>query len=341
MFIAKKFPDSARGGLIRLKKVLILAACLLCLAQGTHRVMAADTTWYPGSVAIGLDARSLGMGGACLAVIDPWVSPANPAALVFLTNQGVFAGRYLDPTIDPQSGRGGQEDLYVFYVHPNEENGAYSVVAFQNTFTNKIMNDFTIFATRFTALQYGYGYALTDQISLGFNLRQVQTLDRADIGDLFNQFFTVDLGAVFRPNKALTASILLMDALSPSVRYDIDVDNSGVVDDDEHYYFPVQSRLLFGGSFRLGNFLAIAADVDYNLTVYADLWNMTRVGVELRPLPFLAVRGGYYHGQPTMGFGFILGKPDGVQVNLDFGQYWPENGDYLSVTQCMQMVAHF
>ena len=68
---------------------------------------------------------------------------------------------------------------------------------------------------------------------------------------------------------------------------------------------------------------------------------MTRAGVELRPLPFLAVRGGYYHGQPTMGVGFRLGKPDGVQVNLDFGQYWPNAGEYASTTQSMQMVVYF
>ena len=316
-----------------MKNALIVTACLLCLALGTHPVLAADTTWYPGSIPLGLDARSLGMGGACLAVIDPWVSPANPAALAFLTNQGVFAGRYVDPVFDLATSLGEQEDVYLFYVHPNEENGAYSVGVFQNTFSNVfVVGTSPHDITRFTALQYGYGYPVSEHISLGFNLRQVQALDGTASGDLSTQFLTADVGAVFRISKALTASILVTDVLSPMVDLTI-----GGTD----YYYSVESRLLFGGSFRLGNFLVIAVDVDYNIAGYDDLGDMTRVGAELRPLPFLAIRGGHYHGQPTMGFGFSLGKPDGVQVNLDFSQYWPENGDYVSPTQCMQMVVYF
>ena len=72
----------------------------------------------------------------------------------------------------------------IFYVHPNEGNGAYSVGAFQNTFSNFFLfgtdtHDFT----KYTALQYGYGYLVSDRISLGFNLRQVHSLDGTTAGD--------------------------------------------------------------------------------------------------------------------------------------------------------------
>lgn len=315
-----------------MKKALVLAVCLLCLTLGTRAARAADTTWYPGTIPLGLDARSLGMGGACLAVIDPRTSPANPAALVFVTDQGLFAGRYVDPVYDPISSRAEQQYVYLFYVHPNGGNGAYSVGVFQNAFTFNFAEDaFTHDFTRFTGLQYGYGYPLSDRICLGFNLRQIQSLDGLSTGDMTNQFMTADVGAVFRLNEAIAASVLVTDVLSPLVTFEIE---------GEDYYYAVRSRLLFGGSFRLGSLLLLAADIDFNIAGYDDLWYMTRAGVELRLLPFLALRGGYYHGQPTVGVGLKLGKPDRVQVNLDFGQYWPKPGEYLNVTQCLEMVVY-
>ncbi|MCL6614688.1 MAG: hypothetical protein K6U03_08775 [Firmicutes bacterium] len=292
-----------------MKKILFLfvVVSLAFLGLGV-RAARADTTWYPSSLAVGLDARSLGMGGACLGVVDPRFYPVNPAGLPFLTRQGVFAGRFVDPPIDPVEMSGDQLFLHLAYVHPNTGAGAYSIGAYQNHYyeTDRYWD--------FKVLQYGYGYEVNEEIGLGFNLRPVARTDESS--GAVESYVTLDAGAVFRLNEAVTAAVLVTDVT-------------------------MEPRILFGGSIRFGELLLVAVDVERGFTNGEELLEATRLGVEVRPIPPLALRAGSYHGRATMGFGLRLGRHEGLEIDLDFAQYWPEGGAYASPTQAMGMTVYF
>lgn len=291
-----------------MKRVLLfVAVSLACLGLGI-RAARADTTWYPSSLAVGLDARSLGMGGACLGVIDPRFYPVNPAGLPFLTRQGIFAGRFVDPSIDPVEMSGDQLFLHLTYVHPDAGAGAYSVGAYQNHYYEPDRY------WDFMALQYGYGYEVNEEIGLGFNLRPVMRTD--ETSGTAESYIAFDAGAVFRLNEAVTAAVLMADVTSTP-------------------------QILFGGSVRFGEFLLVAVDVEKGFTNVDELLAATRFGVEIRPIPPLALRAGSYHGRTTMGFGLRFGRREGLEIDLDFAQYWPEGGAYADPTQAMGMTVYF
>ncbi|MGQ9778417.1 MAG: hypothetical protein ACUVRM_00880 [Bacillota bacterium] len=316
-----------------MKKVLLsLAVQFVFLFVGTQATFA-ETTWYPNSSTLGLDARSLGMGGACLAIIDPYLSPANPAVLPFLDRQAVSAGRFVHPLV--ANLLGDQTYLHLDYLHPNTENGAYSLMAYQNRyFISYEIADTSIehYYTDLKVLQYGYGYRFNDYLSLGFNLRYINQTDNTAEGDFFNNYLSLDGGAIFRLNEAVTAAILVMDFPAPKIQATFN---------SELFYYVIEPRILFGGSVRFGNLLLVAIDVEAGFRNVDELLAATRLGLELRPFPFLALRAGAYHGQKTMGFGLKLGRREGMEINLDFGQYWPESGNYASPTQSMQMTVYF
>ena len=273
-----------------MKRFWTIAVCLLLLAFAAKAALAVDTTWYPSTPAIGLDARALAMGGACLAVADQYSYPVNPAGLSFVADQGVFVGRYVYPEIEYDSNPlssaawGDQWHLYLAYVHPDEGNGAYGITAYQNSYVYAWLAGFDRYHT-YTTLQYGYGrIVLKDRLSLGFNLRQVNVVDEGPDG--FNHFNTImigDIGATLQLNKTLAFSILLTDVGSPKI-----VVMEEVIDEiTDIVYYHASTRLIFGGSFRLGDFLVAAVDLDYNVAGITDLFNVTRAGIELRPSPSL------------------------------------------------------
>ncbi|MGE5551605.1 MAG: hypothetical protein ACM3ZC_13920 [Bacteroidota bacterium] len=326
-----------------MKEAVTVLCCLLLLACAAQPALAIDTTWYPSTAALGLDARALAMGGACLAVADRYSYPVNPAGLAFITDQSVFIGRYTYPNIeyDPNplssAAWGGQQHLYLAYAHPDTGSGAYGFTAYQNEYVFAWLAGTDRYHT-YTAFQYGYGRLVLDnRLSLGINLRQVGVVDEAlDNLNHFNAITTGDIGATLQINKMLAFSILVTDVSSPRiVVWDEEIDGETV----EHYY-DVPTWIFFGGSVRLGDFLVAAVDLDYNVANVLDLFNVTRAGFELRPIPLFAVRGGLYHGQPTFGFGVKLGAKDGIQLALDFAEFWPGVLD-VSPKQCLQATIIF
>jgi len=323
-----------------LKKLFFLLLLTFGCLWAWALPVAANTTWEPGALALGLDARSFGMGGACLTVLDAWAEPYNPAALPFLPRQGFWFGRFTNPYVDSAELKGDQLHLHLGYLHPETENGAYAITAYRHRFLwdyigvvgyNHSYTDLAVF-------QYGYGYRLNERLALGFNVRRVAQTDEIEeeaTGALLmrkNTYLSFDIGGVFRLNKAIAASVLVTDVFAPKIHF-----NLGGTD----YLYDVTPRVLFGGAFRLGDFFIFALDLDGDFINFDELLAATRIGVEIRPLPFVAIRSGCYHGWDTIGFGLRLGRMEGLEMALDFAQYWPNEGDILSRVQTWEMTIRF
>lgn len=332
-----------------LRKLFTAVLSLVFVACFAQSALALETTWFPSTIPVGLEARALGMGGACLAVTDARSYPANPAALVFLTDQGVFTGRFVNTEFDMTLGD--QEYFYLCYAHPGvETNNAYSLTYYQNSFRwESILNlgsytDNHLFYTRFLAIQYGYGHRFSDRISLGLNLRRVNTLDRYRLGgDYSSGVASIDAGAVFHPNKMMTVSVLITDVFAPDVsfvyEYDDDNDPSTPAKEVKVHYL-TKTRILLGGAFRVGDLLLLAMDVDYSLGLSSDLMEAVRIGGEVHLGP-VALRAGMYHGELTIGGGLKLGsrERDKLEINLDIAQTLPTSG--VGSVQCMQLTVYF
>lgn len=352
------------------KKLLGAVLSLIFVACFAQPASALETIWYPGTVPVGLDGRSLGMGGACLAVTDMWVTPVNPAALVFLPDQGVYVGRFINSNNDTASGLGDQTYIYLCYMLPETANGSgHALTYYQDAYDNEVTGiELTHLYTRYTAFQYGYGHRLSDQISLGLNVRRVDTLDRYYINsdgsaiDIPSGIITIDAGAVFRLNKMMTFSILITDVLAPEVEFYWDPsggtgggggdggdgDNGG---DDapsgKPMHYLTEARILFGGSIRIGDLVLLAVDVDYSSEGWSDLSSILeslRLGAELHLGPIF-LRGGLYRGDPTIGLGLRLGnRQDKMEINLDLSQYYPSSSSLASPVApatCLQMRVYF
>lgn len=347
-----------------LKKLLGAVLSLVLVACFAKPASALETIWYPGTVPVGLDGRSLGMGGACLAVTDMWANPVNPAALVFLPDQGVYVGRFINSNNDTALGLGGQTYIYLCYALPETANGSgHALTYYQDAYDNEETGiELTHLHTRYTAFQYGYGHRLTDQISLGLNVRRVDTLDKYRIsssGSVINipsGIITIDAGAVFHLNKMMTFSILITDVLAPKVEFYWDPSGGtggggGDGGDDapsgKPMHYLTEARILFGGSIRIGDLVLLAVDVDYSSEGWSDLSSIMeslRLGAELHLGPIF-LRGGLYHGDPTIGFGLRLGnRQDRMEINLDFGQCYPSSSSLASPVApatCLQMRIYF
>lgn len=238
---------------------LSLAPALECSAQGTS-----------GSqfLGIGIGARSMGMGGACVSLVDDgsalfW----NPAGLTQVTGHRVSVSHVewiSDATYQ-----------YVGYAAPFGESAGIGVAIEQGSVDWDNTGEGTFDAGDFSGA-LGYGRRLRPNLGVGGSVKYVSSA----LGDDSASTYALDLGAVYRVSDAVSFGAAVRN-VGPELTFRDEGD-------------PLPTTLVVGGSYRWDD-LTLALDIERQ----NDLAASARVGVEYAPVRYIALRGGYVSGDES------------------------------------------
>lgn len=238
---------------------LVLLSALECAAQGTS-----------GSqfLGVGIGARSMAMGGACVATTDDGTALFwNPAGLTQVTGHRVSVS-HLEWLSDVTY-------QYAGYAVPFGDRAAVGLAIEQGSVGWDNTGEGTFDAGDFSGV-LGYGRRLKPNLGVGAGLKFLSS----KLGDDSASTYALDLGAVYR--------------LSPSVRLGAAVRNVGPELSYRSDGDPLPTTLVVGGAYEWKD-LTLALDVEKQ----NDLSACTRFGVEYSPVRYVALRGGYVSGEAT------------------------------------------
>lgn len=238
---------------------LMLAPALECGAQGTS-----------GSqfLGVGMGARSMGMGGACVSLSDDGTALFwNPAGLTQVTSHRVSVSHveWLSDVTYQHAG----------YTAPLGEQAAFGFAIEQGSVEWDNTGEGMFDAGDFSGV-VGYGRRLKPNLGVGGGLKYVSSR----LGDDSASTYAMDLGAVYRMSESVTLGAAVRN-VGPELTYREDGD-------------PLPTTLVVGGSYEW-NDLTLALDVEKQ----NDLSTCARFGVEYSPVRYVALRGGYISGDDS------------------------------------------
>jgi hypothetical protein len=153
--------------------------------------------------------------------------------------------------------------------------------AYENGPTGRTFDDVDL------ELYVGYAHSLGKRGAFGLTLKNI-TREVADYGD---SGFGLDLGATYKPVGALALGAVARNVVAPNFRLKALKDAPPVT-------------LELGASYAVFNLLSPVAAVEITREGFYDV----AAGVEVTPVKYIALRGGYYTGdeRPRAGLGFML-----------------------------------
>lgn len=180
---------------------------------------------------IGVDARALGMGEAYIAVSDDISSVYwNPAGLAKLYEKNLQSQAMLSHTQWPA------DIMQEYFAFSKETN--YGMLALSGTVLHMAEMDVTdeyfwgptgeTFNASDLAVGLTYANAFTDKFSFGFTGKFIQE----NLAEDQVNTFSLDLGSLYNTGyKNITIGMALRN-FGPDIKYDVDDDNDGSVDED-------------------------------------------------------------------------------------------------------------
>ncbi|HUV87916.1 MAG TPA: hypothetical protein VMX79_12495 [bacterium] len=145
------------------------------------------------------------------------------------------------------------------------------------------------FADTDVELYLGYAHALGSKAAFGLALKNVtrKTADYSDSG------FGLDLGGTYKPLADLTLGAVVRNVIAPNFRLKALKDAPPLT-------------LELGAGYEFFNLLSPTASLEITREGFYDVG----AGVEITPVKYVALRGGYYTGdeRPRAGIGFALGS---------------------------------
>jgi hypothetical protein len=230
-----------------------------CAAQGTS-----------GSqfLGIGIGARSMGMGGACVALADDGTAMFwNPAGLTQVTGHR-FSVSHVEWLSDATY-------QYAGYAAPFGDRSAVGVAIEQGSIEWDNTGDGAFDAGDFSGA-VGYARRLRPNLGVGGGVKYLSS----KLGDDSASTYAMDLGAVYRLSQDVTVGAAVRN-IGPEIKYR-DVGD------------PLPTTLSLGGAYRWRD-LTLALDLEKQ----NDLQACTRFGVEYAPVRYVALRGGYVAGDES------------------------------------------
>ncbi len=293
----------------------IFTVLLLFVFTGLSSASVHDRAGTSGAafLNIGVGARPLGMAGAYTALGDDintlfW----NPAGLSLTRDKeiGLMYSRWLE-TVDygmlaykfPETGWGGHVGAGLIYLDMGtiestleDEQGLYG--GRDGTFSGSDL-----------ALITGYSQKLTDEFTLGANVKFIQQTNVDDIG----RTVAFDVGGLYsRPESNVTLAATIMNAGFPiKVR-------------EESFQLPL--KITGGVGYREPEEFNIGLDISKNI----DDFLTVSLGGEYKTGEILTLRGGYEYGNKISEMGFISGARIGFSVlweGLKFDYSLAPHGD--------------
>jgi hypothetical protein len=296
---------------------LVLSAAVVLMAFG--EAARADAGNEGASfLEIPIGGRAAALGGAYTALAeDSYGIVWNPAGLGQLRQSELstmhlsylqsvsyeYAGLALKP-----AGNGGV-GVAVQYLRPGEIDS-----------TDALGNPAGTFGGHFAAYTLAGGLPVGQYLSVGVAGKLVE----AGIGDASASALAVDLGALVKPNATWSFAAVASN-LGGGLRFLSSSDS-----------LPAAFRL--GAAFNPDPAWTVAAQG----TFYKQPTNSIQAGVEWRPNPALALRGGY-HSDPADSLGFSAGWTAGLGLSLwgqQFDYAWAPFGD-LGNSHYFSLVLHW
>lgn len=282
------------------KKTLVITALALACAGsalGFERNPGGDAA-VPSSWGLGARAEALGRAYASLAD-DAAALYWNPAGLAFLERTEVsFA--YGAPFREVGGVALGDAVVAkpLIYSMGEEAGGVGSLgtlaaaLAFRRAGgiveANEAGPTGRTFADTDVELYLGYAHTLGDKGAFGLTLKNVtrKTADYSDSG------FGLDLGGTFEPLTDLTLGAVLRNVIAPNIRLKA-LKNAPPL------------TLEIGAGYDLFGLVSPVASIAVTREAFYDVG----AGVEITPVKYVALRGGYYTGdeRARAGLGFALG----------------------------------
>jgi len=239
------------------KRFVSLIVLVVCLCPA---VTAAEGTSGSQFLGIGMGARAMGMGGASVSVVDDGSSLYwNPAGLAGMSSRSASISHvsWLD------------DASYQYATFATPLGSSFIGLALeQGGIDWDNTGDGAFEASDFSGA-FAYARTLRPNLDVGAGLKFISS----SLGEESGSAFALDLGMTYRLNDAAT--------LGASVR------NLGsamtFLDESD----PLPAALAAGGSYRFKNVL-LALDVEK----VNDLQAATRLGVEYKPVQYVALRAG-------------------------------------------------
>ena len=234
----------------------LLAAAGHCAAQGTS-----------GSqfLAVGMGARSTGMGGAAVSLAnDGTTLHWNPAGLTLVGGHNL--------AVSHVAWLSDASYQYASYVGPLGESGAVGLAVERGGLSWDNTNEGDFDAGDFSGV-IGYGRRLSGNLGAGGSLKYISST----LGDDSAASYALDVGAVYRLSDNLRLGAAARN-LGPGLQYRESED-------------PLPATLAMGGSWAWRD-VTLALDIEKQ----NDLETVPRVGIEYVPVAPLALRGGYVGG---------------------------------------------
>ncbi len=137
-------------------------------------------------------------------------------------------------------------------------------------------------------LYVGYAHSLGEKSAFGFALKNITR----EVADYSDSGFGLDAGATFKPLADLSAGVVVRNLIAPNFRVKALKDAPPIT-------------LELGAGYAFFNLLSPSAAIEITREGFYDLG----AGVEITPVKYVALRGGYYTGdeRPRAGLGFDLG----------------------------------
>jgi hypothetical protein len=277
---------------------------------------------------LGVDARAIGMGEAYTAVTNDISSVYwNPAGLalnnkkqMFISHANYVADIYQEFVATSIPTNFGTMAIYSSILHMADQD-----VVDADTFgpTGETFS--------FSDIEAGISYSnmFTDKFSLGMTVKYL----RENAAEESQNGFAVDLGTLYNTKWHNTIIGMALKNFGPDVRYKVDNDGDGKIDEDPFDLLDNdgdglidEDRKELGYKIPMNYSLGISTEIYKDLTVSGQLdncvdrsetWNL---GAEYR-INVFALRSGYHFGQDTQGItaGFGVKLPMSFAIiNIDY-----------------------
>jgi len=244
------------------RKLTILVAVLLSVLPPASLAQGTSGAQFLG---VGIGARAVGMGGAYTSVADDGTALHwNPAGLTQVEGHRL--------TLSHVSWLSDARYQYASYAAPAGSNAAIGVALEQGSVSWDNTDEGSFESGDFAGI-VGYGRRVTADIGVGADLKFLSS----SLGDHSAASYAVDLGVLYSVNDATRIGAAVRN-LGPGLSFVSDAD-------------PLPATLTVGGS-HLWHGVLLSMDLEKA----NDLGATTRIGAEYRPVPYLALRGGWIGG---------------------------------------------
>jgi len=278
---------------------------------------------------IPVGAGPAALGGAYTALADDVYAPTfNPGGLGAVQSNQFSAQHlsYLDSN----------HYEYFSFVHPMDRSPSCSAQSFcpsgslggsiqyfgsgDMTATNTSGQATGSFSSHFAAYNLSYGHTVGQKLSLGITGKLIN----AKIDDVSANAYAVDLGSMYKVRENLTLAATLTN-LGTKLTFLSEGDS-----------LPLSAH--FGAAYRPNNSLQLTAEGIYRKTGLAS----GHAGVEWRPMPMIALRGGY-RTDTTKGLSPMAGLTTGIGLEVwgqELSYAWLPLGE-LGNTQYLSLLVRF